>query len=240
MAEVPVWQPGQSIGHGFRVGGGRTLLFAMPTLRVTLVRSDIERLTRGFGRAIRAQSLRVVNHLSETGVKFLYRLERGQGHDTLAKFWTARPARPTPRGAEGEIYSKAEGMTFFSRTGRERRRSPKYPIKGYALLRLLERGGPSHVISPRARGLGKRRALAFESRRGISASRSVGQAVTLKGVEQGRWDDPNRQAGSIFTGRVWHPGFAGNHNIRITRMLLERQLRSAAGDLARRVTLSIA
>ncbi len=207
-------------------------------LTVTLDAARMRAVARGLDRAVAAESERLVGRLSEMGVRFMAGLERGLGHDVLAGLWSHTPPRPEgPDAYAAEVYSRAEERTFYNRDGgRDGPRRAEYPVDGEDLVRWLEYGVAAHEILPRDPA----GALAWAGRPGESASDFVGTAMTEGGVVAGSFVNDGQDTDDIVTGAVSHPGFAGNHNLRATRSMIEAALRREGPLAARRVAVTFA
>ncbi len=164
---------------------------------------------------VRAALTRIAEH----GVDLLSRMETARGHEWFAKQWTCSPIVETQTGLMTEILSKAEEMIFFSRTGKDRQYSSKYPINGRSLLEILEGGAGAHSIGPRdPNGV-----LAFDIHDKVHKSRFAGTSLDVHGFRELSFKGPEPDS-VLMIRHVWHPGFAGNHFVATTRELIEQGL----------------
>jgi hypothetical protein len=193
---------------------------------------DIEKLSRGFAEAVRAESVRTLEFLSNAAIRQLRKFDHQLGHDMLAELWDHTAPIETDDAVYMEVYNRAEYMTFYDKTSSAaegRHRSSKYPISGEALLSILEGGAKSHPISPRdPKGVLTIPNGGTEAR-ATAHIREHGPGSFL----------PAEDGDTDFVRQVEHPGVEGNFNVRTTRTMIELGLESEAEAAAARIALRL-
>jgi hypothetical protein len=196
----------------------------------------VARFTADLSRAMGAEAASTLGRVADVGVANQRALEHSVGHHGMAALWTRTPVVSDGRGgARTTIYSRAEMMTFYNRSGPGRARDPRFPVQGARLLAWLEGGVRPHVIEPRDPG----GMLDFPARGGVEhRGRVRGQIFSGSFLDAGGLGVATfsgRGEAHVFARAVSHPGFAGNRFIAATRLMLQRALAVEGAAIARRI-----
>lgn len=196
-------------------------LLGTPSLKIVLDRASVEASRRAFAGALKHAGYQALRELADAAVRHLADLDRGLGRDGMAGLWSSELPKQDADGAWSvEVYSKAEGMRFYNKTGRDRHKSTVHYVEGEDLLRYLQYGVRPHSID---NVIGEGGALVFPIEYGRKASDFLGTAETEDGTVAGAFSggSPNM----FFEGQhVDHPGFAGSYTLEATAALLEGAL----------------
>jgi hypothetical protein len=185
-------------------------------IRATFVKEDVDRMARGLDLAVRAEAVRLLDHLATMAIRQLQTFDRELGHEALAELWDHTPVVETQDTLSMEVFSHAEDMIFYNKTSRAdigRVHSSKYFIEGDRLLAILEGGARPHSISATGGGL-----LAIPLPGTESAAKSH---VAAHGPGSYL---PSTYGDTVFQEHVDHPGVQANQNIETTREMIEQGL----------------
>lgn len=205
-------------------------------VRTLIDQASIEAIKRDFAAAIEAEASVTLKNLAQRGVGLLSMMCRARGQQFLSEQWRYTPVQETGDQMMVEIYSRAEDMTFYSRSGKDRRPDHRYPIAGKMLLELLEGGRKPNTFTARVPG-GR---LFFEVAPGVKSSDFGGAGVNARGALTERSFFGPRGTTLIGPDSVNHPGFPGNRFIETTRQLIEQGIAAEAADTAQRIAQRLA
>jgi hypothetical protein len=117
----------------------------MISLNEDLLFADVDAFLATAASALADEAMVIATEIAGHASTTLRALDEDAGHDALAPLWTF-DVELTPDGARAEVFSAAEEITFFNRTGAQRSKSSLYPILGTRLLAILEGGAAAHPI----------------------------------------------------------------------------------------------
>ena len=186
----------------------------MITLDTETLSSDLKAFMDSFEAAADAEAVDILVEMAAAARDELRDLDDRAGHDALATMWTY-DVGPTEDGAEAEVYSGAENVTFFNRTSSQaggRIQSSLYPIEGLRLLAILEGGAAEHDIFP---------GTINENARALTIP-IPGSEERSKALLRQHGPTPLDPGDTIFRSAVHHPGVAAENHVAMTteQMLL--------------------
>lgn len=200
----------------------------MITLDEDLLEGDLEAFSKSFEEIVDAESVNILVELAAGARDDLRSLDESAGHNALAGMWTYDVGQ-TPDGAEAEVYSGAETVTFFNRTSSQssgRVKSSLYPIQGTRLLAILEGGAGEHDIFP---GTVNPNAKAITIP--VPGSEERSKALLRK-----FGPTPLEDGDTIFRSGVHHPGVAAENHVSMTLEEILLTLDEQADLVAQRVS----
>jgi hypothetical protein len=211
-------------------------LLGTPSWKILIDKNSVEQIKREVSAAAAAEGAAGLMRVADRAQSLLTQLFQSRGQEFLAGLWTHTPVvKDAMGGLAVEVYSKAEEMTFYARTGKDRVRSPRYPVAGKALLGMLESGVKPHVIKGRG---GK--TMVFDAAAGVHASIFRGSRVRKKlGVQELSFLGPSPDT-ALHLKVVNHPGFAGNRFVATARRMIEQGLAIEVNGIASRISARFA
>jgi len=187
-------------------------------MRVLVDQKTILSTQAAINRQSAASAKAMVEAMAEFAVRNLANIDKADGRKMLSRLWRYLPITALATGgAQTEVYSLAEKMTFYAKSGvSDRKRDNRYPISGERLLGLLIGGVKKHRISARS----PNKMLAFPAVAGRKQSDTGGLAITGQGLEGARHRTSRAYDTAIVAKAVSHPGYVGSNSINATRQLL--------------------
>jgi hypothetical protein len=241
---------------------GARSLFGAPLFKVVIDQASLEATKKAVVDALKSESQALAIALARRSVEIISRLDAAAGHPKLALLWTHSAPKATAEGVSITVYSKAETMTFQTKSNAPGS-TKTYPIEGKNLLDILLNGAKAHEICAKNPGVRTPlgwtgNPLRFEVAKGMKSSFFSGAAAGDYSIVPGGGKGPinfigerppaglgiarfkNRDTDTVIAiDKVKHPGVVGSALLQIAAAEVERIADGEAAAAGRRIAAKV-